>query len=123
MCTIVLKSMHYLLGCHSVGRRDDLEGYRIGFLPAFTCREIQGEVMARAQREMLTAAGADPDSSAAAAAAAGSSSAVLGGGVAAPPDLAALVDELRAEVASTRAVLQQLKLKQQQEQDKSPPRR
>lgn len=79
--------------------------------------------MARAQREMLTAAGADPDSSAAAAAAGSSSSAVLGGGVAAPPDLAALVDELRAEVASTRAVLQQLKLKQQQEQGESPPRR
>lgn len=74
--------------------------------------------MARAQREMLAAAGADPDSSAAAGDGGGRSSAVLGGGVAAAPDLPALVDELRAEVASTRAVLQQLKLKQQQEQGK-----
>lgn len=72
------------------------------------CREFQEEVTSRARREMLAFAGAGDASGS------GSSTADLGS--AAPPDLPALVDDLRAEVAATRAVVQQLRLKQQQEQ-------
>lgn len=63
--------------------------------------------MSRARREMLTSAGASDASGS------GSGGADLGS--AAPPDLPALVDDLRAEVAATRAVVQQLKLQQQQQ--------
>ncbi|EFN50711.1 hypothetical protein CHLNCDRAFT_142594 [Chlorella variabilis] len=78
-------------------------------------REFQEEVMERAQREMLAAAGASDASSSAAGGGSGGGSSVGLGGAAAAPDLPALVDELRAEVAATRAVVQQLKLKQQQQ--------
>lgn len=71
--------------------------------------------MERAQREMLAAAGASDASSSAAGGGSGGGSSVGLGGAAAAPDLPALVDELRAEVAATRAVVQQLKLKQQQQ--------
>lgn len=65
--------------------------------------------MERAQREMAAASGADG-----APGGGGSGGAAgLGGSAAAPPDLPALVDDLRAEVAATRAVVQQLKLQQQ----------
>lgn len=75
--------------------------------PPSAFREFQEEVMSRARREMLSSAGASD------ATASGSSAADLGS--AAPPDLPALVDDLRAEVAATRAVVQQLRLQQQQQ--------
>lgn len=81
------------------------------------CSELQEEVLARANREMLAAAGAEE--SAAASSAGGSSS----GGSSAPPpvpDLAAAADDLRAEVASARAVLQQIKQQQRQQQGGQP---
>ena len=64
--------------------------------------------MARAQREMTAAAGGSTISS-------GGSGGDGGPGSGAPPDLPALVDDLRAEVAATRAVVQQLRLQQQQQ--------
>ncbi|KAL4859221.1 putative thylakoid lumen protein [Chlorella vulgaris] len=72
-------------------------------------REFQEDVMARAQREMAASAGGSGSS----VASDGTSTTTFGSAAGAPPDLPALVDDLRAEVASARAVVQQLKLKQQ----------
>lgn len=61
-------------------------------------RELQEEVVARAQADLSGAVKPGGD-----------------GGAAAdlpPPDLPALVDDLRAEVAATRAVVQQIRQKQ-----------
>ncbi|PRW59941.1 thylakoid lumen sll1769 [Chlorella sorokiniana] len=73
-----------------------------------TIREFQEEVMSRARREMLSSAGASDASGS-------SSSGAADLGSTTPPDLPALVDDLRAEVAATRAVVQQLRLQQQQQ--------
>jgi hypothetical protein len=77
-------------------------------LTFISCREFQEDVMARAQREMAASAGGSGS-----VASDGTSTTTFGSAAGAPPDLPALVDDLRAEVASARAVLQQLKLKKQ----------
>ncbi|KAL4420150.1 hypothetical protein ABPG77_010366 [Micractinium sp. CCAP 211/92] len=84
-------------------------------------RELQEEVIARAHREMMASAGVED---AAATTAAGSSSSSGVGSSVAPlvPDLAAAADDLRAEVASARAVLQQIKQQRRQQQDGQPTR-
>ena len=71
--------------------------------------------MARAQQEMRAAAGASSSGGGGGGSSSGGSS-TLGSAVGETPDLPALVDELRAEVASARAVLQQLKQQQGQGQ-------
>ncbi len=70
-----------------------------------TVQDIQDEVMARAQREMAAAAGGDSISMSGGAS--GSGRALI----AAPADLGESVDNLRAEVAAARALVQQVKLK------------
>ncbi|KAH7619054.1 hypothetical protein Ndes2526B_g06004 [Nannochloris sp. 'desiccata'] len=72
-------------------------------------QDFQDEVMFRAQKEMAASAGGDGSS-------------MMGGGsgnkndknrgaLVAPPDVAECVDNLRAEVASARALVQQIKQK------------
>ncbi|KAL4458677.1 hypothetical protein ABPG75_013542 [Micractinium tetrahymenae] len=79
-------------------------------------RELREEVLSRAQREMMAAAGAG-DAGAAGSTASGSSSS---GAPPPVPDLAAAADDLRAEVASARAMLQQIKQQRRQQQGGQP---
>lgn len=69
----------------------------------YFCRDFQDEVMARAQREMTAAAG---DSGMG-----GGSSSGSRGALAGPADLGESIDNLRAEVASARVLVQQVKQK------------
>ena len=60
---------------------------------------------------MLAASGAGGGSGGGSGSGSSGGGSTLGGAASPPPDLPALVDDLRAEVASARAVLQQLKHK------------
>lgn len=75
-------------------------------LPFGCCREVQEEVLGRARREMAQSVGGTPSSGPVTLPAAAGSDAVSS---APAPDIAELVDDLRAEVASTRAVLAVMK--------------
>jgi hypothetical protein len=78
----------------------------------FNYREFQDEVMFRAQKEMAASTGGDGSSfMTGGSSGSNSSNNKNKGTLLPPPDVAECVDNLRAEVASARALVQQIKQK------------